>query len=59
MQQLMSKIEILLKEYEPVRKGLLHRPLQYDKDREAERTEALMAKAKEIWGRYGISSGTE
>lgn len=48
-----------LKEYEPVRKGLLHRPLQYDKEREAERTEALMAKAREIWGRYGISSGTE
>lgn len=44
-----------LKEYEPIRKGLLHRPLQANNEEEKARRADLESRAKAIRQKYGIS----
>ena len=44
-----------LKEYEPIRKGLLHRPLQANAEEEKARRADLESRAKAIRQKYGIS----
>lgn len=44
-----------LKEYEPIRKGLLHRPLQANNEAEKARRADLECRAKTIRQKYGIS----
>ena len=44
-----------LKEYEPIRKGLLHRPLQANNEAEKARRADLECRAKAIRQKYGIS----
>jgi hypothetical protein len=44
-----------LKEYEPIRKGLLHRPLQANNEAEKTRRADLESRAKAIRQKYGIS----
>lgn len=44
-----------LKEYEPIRKGLLHRPLQANNEAEKARRADLESRAKAIRQKYGIS----
>ena len=44
-----------LKEYEPIRKGLLHRPLQANAEEEKARRADLECRAKAIRQKYGIS----
>ena len=50
-----SQAQQYLRDYEPIRKGLLHRPLQANAEEEKARRADLQCRAAAIRQKYGIS----